>query len=145
MSLMKAKAVSRTFMATFPTSFRWIHIGPDDDVEPYGGGPEGGGGGPGAPQHSRQGHPGTGWVHSYLHLQCNTPILQQLQNPALHSGLPWLVALMRAWTFAMRGGQRSGSAMQPVCVRRPVPSAACNQGSCQCNQNKGQCNLALPK
>ena len=44
-------------MASSLSSFIRIHIGPDDDVEPYGGGREvGGEGGPGAPQHTGQGH-----------------------------------------------------------------------------------------
>ena len=93
-------------MATFPSSFRWIHIGPDDDVEPYGGGPEVRGGGPGAAV-AQQARPPWRRV-GCSHLQCTTRTVQPpLPHPTLHSELSGL-ALMRAtdaWTFAMRGGE----------------------------------------
>ena len=112
--------------SSYLTSFRWIHIGPDDDVEPYGGGPEVGGGGPGAPQLSGQGHPTptTGWA---VRTTCNAPRLAHCNHAmhlALHSGiLPWF-ALMRAShagdarAFAMCAGsewERRGCNATRVC------------------------------
>ena len=135
-------------MRTFPTSFRWIHIGPDGDVEPYGGGPEVRGGGPGAAV-AQQARPPWRRVGCS---PCNAPTTPTASRIALHCQRACIDARgADAWTFAMHWVRAVSSAMQPVCVRRPRAAAAaelwaaCKQGLVSATRTRASATSQLPK
>ena len=107
-------------LRTFLTSFRWIHIGPDGDVEPYGGGPEVGGGPGAVPHHS--GHKANLLAPGGLRPATPTTV-----QPCPHR-IPHCISDCHGLVqCVVKISRAREDALQSVCVRE---RAGCNRGSC---------------